>query len=316
MPYNFDEINLIQGTYTPSMVKINSHAFKYWERALFQRAMSILDITKIPDEWKGTHEDFFKMILFRRGFLAILDTAEYGLIFQPCTLSGYRGIYYDPDLALITNPYVKLPQTEFKIGEECEILKLTPDYMGIWDIITYYAEKLATIDGAVNMAIINSKRPYILGAKNATAAEALKKIFDKANEGQPTVVYNEKILADQKNQGREITTPFQYLELPNVRENYIVDNLLKDVNDILNKFDAAIGIPTIPYEKKERVQNVEANLQQYDGAARSLTWIKTLKASNEVITAKYGPILDFELHYPVDEEVAEDAGETDIDRNV
>jgi hypothetical protein len=106
--------------------------------------------------------------------------------------------------------------------------------------------------------------------------------------------------------------PFQLLELPKVKENYIVSDLLKDVNDILNKFDAAIGIPTIPYEKKERVQNAEAKLQTYDGAARSLTWIETLKSSNEVITAHYGPILDFELHYP-EEEAEDNASENYID---
>ena len=310
MPYSFDEINLIEGTYTPSQVKTyNTAAYRYWERALYQRAMSIIDITKIPDQWKGTREDFFKMILFRRGFLAILDVPEYGLIFQPCTLSGYKGIYYEPANALITNPYANLRQTEYRIGEECEILKLCPDFMGCWDIVSYYAEKLATMDGAVNMAIINSKLAYVLGARDKSGREALAKILDKVNEGQPSVIYDSNLLNNQKDK----ESPFQLLELPKVKENYIVSDLLKDVNDILNKFDAAIGIPTIPYEKKERVQNAEAKLQTYDGAARSLTWIETLKSSNEVITAHYGPILDFELHYP-EEEAEDNASEDYIDR--
>ena len=310
MPYSFDEINLIEGTYTPSQVKtFNTAAYRYWERALFQRALSVIDITKIPDEWKGPREDFFKMILYRRGFLAVLDTPEYGLIFQPCTLSGYKGIYYEPANALITNPYANLRQTEYRIGEECEILKLTPDYMGVWDIIAYYAEKLATMDGAVNMAIINSKLAYVLGARDKSGREALAKILDKVNECQPSVIYDINLLDNQKDK----QSPFQLLELPKVKENYIVEDLLKDFNDILNKFDAAIGIPTIPYEKKERVQDTEAKLQTYDGAARSLTWIETLKSSNEVITAHYGPILDFKLHYPEDEEVSDNASEDDID---
>ena len=309
MPYSFDEINLIEGTYTPSQVKtFNTAAYRYWERALYQRAMSVIDITKIPDQWRGTREDFFKMILFRRGFLAILDVPEYGLIFQPCTLSGYKGIYYEPANALITNPYANLRQTEYRIGEECEILKLCPDYMGVWDIISYYAEKLATMDGAVNMAIINSKLAYVLGGRDKSGREALAKIMDKVNEGQPSVIYDSNLLNNQKDK----ESPFQLLELPSVKDNYIVSDLLKDFNDILNKFDAAIGIPTIPYEKKERVQNAEAKLQTYDGAARSLTWIETLKSSNEVITAHFGPILDFELHYP-EEEAEDNAIEDNID---
>ena len=234
----------------------------------------------------------------------------YGLIFQPCTLSGYRGIYYEPDIALITNPYVELDQTEFKIGEECEILKLTPDYMGIWDIIAYYAEKLASLDNAINMAIVNSKFAYLLGARDKAGIEALAKAFDKMNEGQPVVILDTKLMNNQKDKD----SPFQYLQRDNLKASYITTDLLQDCNDILNKFDAAIGIPTIPYEKKERVQNMEATLQTYDGCSRSLTWINTLKQSNEKITAKYGPILDFELHYNIEEGGGDNAGENNLDR--
>lgn len=310
MPYSYDEINCIEGMYQPSSVKnINTLVFRYWERALFHRAMSVIDITKIPDEWRGTPEDFFKMVLYRRGFLAILKTTKYGLIFQPCTLSGYRGIYYEPDIALITNPYIELEKTEYKIGEECEILKLTPDYMGIWDIIAYYAEKLATLDNAINMAIINSKFAYILAGRDKAAVEALAKIMDKINEGNPAVFLDKSLM----NNKRDDDIPFQFIQRENLKGSYITTDLLQDCNDILNKFDAAIGIPTIPYEKKERVQNTEATLQLYDGASRSLTWINTLKNSNEKITAMFGPILDFELHYNI-EEGDDNAVENNTDR--
>ena len=42
-----------------------------------------------------------------------------------------------------------------EIGKECEIIKLTPDYMGIWDVITYYAEKLACMDDVLGAIVTN-----------------------------------------------------------------------------------------------------------------------------------------------------------------
>lgn len=103
-------------------------------RAFYERMINGLKI-EIP--WSGDVKDFFNYCLYGYGYVAVFENETYGVSFQPCTLSGYD-FYYRPTNAIITNPIF---QANFEIGTECEILKLTPDYFGTFDIIYYYAEK-------------------------------------------------------------------------------------------------------------------------------------------------------------------------------
>lgn len=296
MPLNYNQINLGAGTYSPSSVKsYNNKSFAYWERSLFQRLTSVIDF-ELPDTWTGKVKDFFLYCLFKWGFVVISEDAEHGLYFQPCCLSGYN-FYYQPTKAIVSNPDL---QVELKIGEECEILKLTPDYMGTWDIIWYYAEKFSTLDNAINMSLINCKYPFFLGAKNKTASSALKKMLDLVNKGEPAVVYDMKLINDPNDKDM----PFQIWDRGNLKNSYLTTDQLNDFRTIMYNFDAEVGIPTPNFEKKERMISTEANLQSNDGVARSLTWINTITASIEAIKQVYPDIkLSAKLHYQ--EEITE-----------
>lgn len=299
-PINYNQINISAGTYSPSMVKsYNNQTFAYWERSLFQRAMSVIDL-EIPYAWSGKIHDFLFFCLFKYGFVAISENAELGQYFNPCTLSGYD-FYYQPTEAIITNPIFKGSKT-LKISKDCEILKLTPDYMGVWDIIWYYAEKLSSLDNAINMSIINNKFAFILGARNKTASAALKKILDLVNRGEPAVVYDMKLINDPTDK----EMPFQQWERK-LKDSYITSDQLMDFQTIINNFDSEIGIPTVPYQKKERMVTSEANARVYDAKARSLTWFNTLSESIDEVKLLYPDIkLSVKLHYDETEGTGED----------
>ena len=306
-PLNYQQINIAAGTNNPSSVKAyNNKSFAYWERSLFQRIQSVIDWT-LPEAWEGKTRDFFLYCLFKYGYLAVSENAEFGYFFQPCGVSGYN-FYYQPTDVIISSP---LYQATLKIGTECELLKLTPDYSGAWDIIWYFAEKLSLLDNAINMSLINCKIPFILGAKNKAIAQALKKILDQVNKGEPAVFYDSTLMNDPKDKD----TPFQLLEIiKNPKDFYITDKQLQDFQGVLNEFDAEIGIPGLPYQKKERMVAQEATMRTYDGCARSQTWINTLTSSIAEIKKLYPDItLDAKLHYDVNnngiidgEEVAAD----------
>lgn len=291
IPLNYNQINVGAGTFSPSPVKsYNNRTFGFWIRALFQRITSVIEFD-LPDEWQGTVKDFFLYCIYKYGFVAVFDSDEFGMSFQPCAPKGYD-FYYQPTDVVISNP---LYQATLKIGTECELLKLTPDYVGIWDIIEYYAERFSSLDNAINMSLINCKTPYILGAKNKTASSALKKIFDRVNRGDPAVIFDEKLINDPNTKD----TPFQLIELlRNPKEAYLTTDQLMDFQTILNNFDAEIGIPTVPYQKKERLVAQEATMRAYDGCARSLTWFNTLTTSIAEVKKLYPDIiLDARLHY-------------------
>lgn len=289
-PLNYNQINLGAGTYSPSSVKAyNNKSFAFWERSLFQRAESVLDFT-LPDTWQGKVRDFFLYCLFKYGFIAISKNDKFGEFFQPCATSGYN-FYYQPTEAIISNP---LYSARLKIGEECELLKLTPDYMGAWDIIFYYAEKFSTLDNAINMSLINCKYPFFIGAKNKTAGSALKKMLDLANKGEPAVIYDSKLINDPNDKD----IPFQIWDRGNLKNSYLTSDQLMDFQTLLNNFDSEIGIPTVPYQKKERLVADEATMRTFDGCARSVTWYNTLTSSIEDIKKLYPDInLDVKLRY-------------------
>ena len=318
IPLNYEGLNLIEGTIFPSSVKnINNRSFWFWERALFQRACSAIITEEFPEEWEGTVKDFFYYCIFAQGWTCIFDRPEYGTILNPGTLSE-RDIFYQPRYALISNPLINEKTNssgglKLEIGKDCQILKLTPDFMGIWDIISYYAEKLSLLDNAINMSLINSKFSWILGARNKVAGNAIKKIMDKVNEGEPFVVYDLKLTNDPTDKD----TPFQFLDFGNVKDKYITSMQLQDMQTILNSFDCEIGIPTVPYQKKERMVASEAESKQMDATSRASVWVDCLNSSAKKVNKLYPNInLKFKLRFDPEEKEVSDNGQIDTDRDV
>lgn len=283
IPLNYEKINLVAGTYTPSQVKpCDNESYVYWERSLFQRAMSVIKIENLPPEWHGNVKDFLYYCLFKFGYVAMFKNNKFGTSFQPCTLRGYD-FYYQPTEAQVVNP--KLEVT-LKIHSECEVLKICPDFMGIWDVINRYAIKLSTLDPSIDMAIINSKYATIMGASTKAGAKFLEKMVDKINQGQPSVIFDTSVLLPKDPVTKEpgITD----MSRDNIKNTYIGTELLQDFATILNEFDTEIGIPTIPYQKKERMVTDEANSRIVDATSRSLVWVDTMNECFELINPLLG----------------------------
>lgn len=310
-PLNLQELNQLAGRYSPSMVKAyNNATYAYWERSLFQRAVSRIKTT-LPDNWEGTRRDFLLFCLLKIGYVFVSYSDNLGYWFNPGTLKGID-FYYQPTDFILANPRASdlNIKTDYELHKDGELLKFMPDYMGIFDIISYYAEKLSALDNAINMSIINNKFAFILAAKNKATAEALKKVLDKINKGEPAVFLDKVLMNDPNDQ----STPWQFIELQKLKDNYITDKQLIDFQTILNAFDAEIGINTVPYQKAERFVSAEANSRQIDSQARIITAIECLKSSIKDIKKLYPDIrLDFNLR----EGGSEDGQrETNTDRNV
>lgn len=308
-PLNYEQINLIESRIRPQTVKsYDNVTFDFWARALFQRALSIIKF-HLPEDWTGAVKDFFDFCLFKWGYVAVFRHETYGgdVTFQPAGLSGYDW-YYRPTGAIISNPAIP-GSLNLKIGTDCEILKLTPDYLGIWDVIEYYAEKLSTLDNAINMSLINNKFAFMLAAKNKAAAAALKKMLDLVNEGNPAVVVDMKVMDDPNTK----STPWQIIDRGSLKESYLTTDQLADFRTILHNFDSEIGIPTLPIEKKERMIDAEANALEGDSTARSKIWIDTFNESAIKVNKMFDTNIRAELNWKGgDEDEREDYSDRDV----
>lgn len=288
-PLNYDQINLVEGAFQPSPVKNrNNLSFDFWVRSLFERAQSSIEFG-LPEYWQGDKMDFWYYCLFKWGYLSVQDltniyegnASDFGKCFSPVGLTGY-GFYYQPTHAVLSNPLMT-NSLELEIGKQCAIIKLTPSYMGIWDIIEFYADKLSNLDNAINMSIINNKFAYILAGKTKGAVAALKKAMDKINSGSPAVFIDQRVVDDRESKD----TPFQFLQRDNLKQSYLTSDQLQDMHTLLNAFDAEVGIPTVPYQKKERMTQFESESKTADGLARILTWKRCLTSSFEIANKMY-----------------------------
>lgn len=313
IPFNYEQINIAAGSYNPSPVKAyNNKAFAFWARSLFQRALSNVEI-ELPEYWNGTIFDFFCYCLFKFGYVAVFDDVKFGKVFQPASLGGYD-FYYSPTYAIIANP--ALPRSlQLSIGNAkvdnsdgvCEILKLTPDYYGIYDIVEHYAAKLAELDSAIDMSLINNKFAFFLGAKNKSMGESLKKMMDKISKGEPLVIFDSKMADDPNSKD----VPWQSWER-DLKKTYITTDQLADFKTILHQFDSEIGIKTLPIEKKERMIDAEARATDDDAISRSELWIRTFNESAKAVNERFGLNISMKRR----ESDTDVIKQTDNDRNV
>ena len=304
--FPYQAANIFDGTRFPSSVENNSAAYAFWCRALYQKLSSIVEF-ELPEEWMRA-ADFFESILFGRGFLTVFDHAKYGKIFQPCHVQGYD-IYYQPTACNVANPHIRITRS-LEIGKDCSLIKLTPDFHGVVDIVAYYAEKLASLDGAINMNIINSKFGYVFGAKNKAAARSVQMIFDKLNKGEPLIVYDKELT-----EGLGEEEPFEFIDRSSLKNGYITSDLLKDFKTCYDNFLEEIGIPTIPMEKKERMITDEANSRNSSTSAKIRLWKEELTRTVEETNKMFD--LNIKFKFPFLDQIEEASEEKpDPDANI
>ena len=166
------------------------------------------------------------------------------------------------------------------------------------------------MDPGINMSLINNKYAKMFFAKNKNAAETIKKAMDLINRGEPGIVLDDE-LADDRNK----EAPFQFWIDEDLQKKYITDKQLQDLQTIINQFDAEIGIPTVPYQKKERMVTKEATSKEADSRARCTTWIRCLESSKKQIVEMFPRLeneLNFTLTYP-EEDPEEDPDDQEVD---
>lgn len=264
-PYSYNIENVYNSVVNPSTVHyIDNGTAKFYTRYFLQKAMSVFK-WELPELWDA---DYFLYTLYTWGFIAILKTSKFGVIPQQCTLTGYN-VFYAPKRITVTNPIMPSP-VERDIDQDCVLLKLTPDYAGILDLIYFYASKMALASSAVNVNLLNSKLAYLFTAKNKSVAESFKKMYDQIASGEPASIIDRNLLDPDGNKTWDFFSQ-------NLHENYIASDILADMRKIEQQFDTDIGIPNANTDKRERLITDEVNANNVETATRCELWLEELK---------------------------------------
>lgn len=310
----FDErmINILESMSVPSTYyNLKSQQYQYWFRSLLQKIDSCLEFKNLPKDWS---QDFFLLCLWARGYVAVFESARFGdketgIAFQPCTLGGPFDFYYNPTKAIVSNP---LYQKELTIHQDCEILKLTPDFNGCWDIIDHYATQLAELTKGINVGLINAKMPVVITADSLAESEKLKKVYDKIQAGESLVVWKE----ETNHFDKEIiprSNPFEDAFLNDFQKTYIVGELLENLETIMDQFYMEIGLPVRNFDGKAHMLNAEADMSSAQAQSRVSCWVNTLNESLELINNHFGTSMEVEKYEPVQNDYLDDG--TDAQRN-
>lgn len=278
-PVYYDYKNMVNASINPSTMHAkNTGLSLFFTRYLLQKAISVFK-WELPENWSKDGRNYFLYTLYCWGFNVLINTDKYGVIPQGCGLRGY-GVFYQPTTAIITNPLLG-GMKELRIGEQCTLFRLQPDYGGIMDIVSIYADMMALAMEGIGVNFINSKLAYVFTAGSKSAAEALKKMYDRIASGEPAVVQDKNLMLEDGSPAWQVFNQ-------NLTQTYIADSLLSDLRKIEAMFDTEIGIPNANTDKKERLITDEVNANNVETATRVDAWLDNLKESCEAAKKMFG----------------------------
>ena len=307
-------INLLESIHVPNTYwKNRTVEYQYWFRSLLQKIDSCIIFDGLPESWS---DDFFHLCLWALGYVAVFSSdnielaKKYGkVVFNPGVISGFD-FFYQPKIVTVSNPNLdKVFSKEFTIGKDCELIKLTPDFCGILDVIDFYASKLAEASKGIDMGLINTKLPMILSAENDAQAETLKKVYDKVQAGESLVVWKN---TDDNDEVMPVKDPFNSF-CNDYTKTYVVHNLLEDMQLILNSFYTEIGIP-VTVNKKERLITSEADFANAQSQARISCWIETLKESLTKVNTMFNTDIEAYIAYDINEDNTDSAEGGEVEK--
>lgn len=261
----------------------NSRAvlLNYWRKYLLQDAISVYK-WEMPKLWKS---DYFKCVLYGLGYVSVVYTAKYGWVPQRCGLGGLD-LFESPNRIIVNNSFVN--NIDRQIGDGCVLFQFNPDYSSPMDIIDVYAAQLAELNMTAYANMQNSKVSYVMTATDKNQAQTMAKMVDQILNGELAVFVKDSQVGKWD------------VFAQNVKQNYIVSDILVDMRKLLNMFNTEIGIPNANTDKKERLvtNEVESNngetkcnpqlrLERFQAVCDQLNEI----AGEKIMSVDWNPVL-------------------------
>ena len=265
VPFFYDYINTVESSAQPANMHILSTSMgRFYQRYLLKKALSVFKWT-LPDWWD---ENYFLYVLYCRGFVAIFDTPDFGVIPQQCGLQGYN-VFYRPTNVIIANPLLQGIKT-LRIDKEAVLMQLQPDYMGVLDLCAHYASKMALASSAIDQNLWHTKIATVFFAGNDAEQQSLKKAYDRMTDGEPMVVVRKNLRDENGNLKYEIFNR-------DVKQSYIISDLISDLRKIEAEFDTRIGVPNANTDKRERLITDEVNANNVETHILADMWMDSIQ---------------------------------------
>ena len=257
----------------------NHYMFHDYYSRLKNIALSIFKWEGLPDSCNAR---FMEEVLYEHGKAAFVNDSTMGFLTLKATQAGVLNVYNEP-----------LAYTVFGIGynkiyqkDDMVLIRNNPIEKSTDSTLVIFAEKLATIDIAIQVNINAQKTPILIRCdeKTRTSLEAIYAQY----QGNAPVIFGSKTLTEKP------------LEVLTTGAPFVSDKLREEKAAVWNEALEFLGINTNPSDKKkERLISVEvdANNEQID--IQVLTMYASRLRAAKTISEKYG--LNVEVKLRVDE---------------
>lgn len=284
VPFYYDYINTVESGRQPANVHVlNNEAGRFYQRYLLKKALSVFKWT-LPAWWD---KNYFLYTLYCYGFVAIFDSGKFGVIPQNCGLQGYN-VFYRPKRVIIANPL--LTTLEREIDVDCVLMQLQPDYTGVLDLCGHYAEKMALASSTINQNLWSTKLATVFFAESDAEQQAFKKAYDRMTSGDPMVVVRKNLRDENGNLKYEVFNR-------DVKNSYVISDLIADLRKIEAEFDTRIGIPNANTDKRERLITDEVNANNVETTILSDLWMDSIQDAIKKVREMFGVEIKCERRY-------------------
>ena len=262
----------------------------YYRKRLFRHIMGLFRLINLPETWQIDHrvQEFILVNLFKKGYIAICDTPEYGII--PCVGNAYGKNIYGSYTTFHTTMYPATPQIkkspftkkevqhEFYVGVNCMLLHLDHTWEGVNDIVSMYATDLAECDSGLFVSIKNSKMTAVFNVADDAQAKTAKAAYEDISMGEPAVFI-------RKQNAEEGAVEFITADM---RQSFVGDLIRNEKTARYYDFLTDIGIPNPRIDKKERVNTQEINSVNAFLRNAIFDWKENIEKDIEAINKKFG----------------------------
>ena len=262
-------------------------SFAFYYRQLYMKIFSVYKFNDLPPI---QDKDFLQETIFRKGVMVCFTPRNSAFpILMNGSPTGYN-MFYHPSQFIVANP--ALGDYTLTMGVDSELLDLghvNGDFYSFEPLVVRYASLLASIDGSLNMTLMNSRVAQVFTSDSNATLKTMQKIYDDVSEGKPAV-----FLAKGLRDDVEMKPYFN-----NVKNTYIGTELLQDRQTIMNQFLTEIGINNANTQKRERLITAEADSNQGEVKAIVDEVLDRMNICFDKINAMFGTNMSVSLNTKV-----------------
>lgn len=184
--------------YFPYLMESREYDFRDKSRSIretmarfYARTSRMFRYRNLPDT---IDRESLEVYLQANGFSLWKETKG-GIYVYSGGLGGEPDEYYHPTIATISNPAQNI-SGNFKIGDECVLMKNDSMLNGIDDIIRKYATLMAENELSLWIGLINTRIISLMTAKDDNQSEALNEYIQDIIDGNLHSIFDESFVLD------------------------------------------------------------------------------------------------------------------------